>query len=260
MSVWRWHECGKNSKNTKYNMNKNFTQEFYRMWEKITTIEPIAYARYADGEVALMQGRKVDENSQASRIDRWNSLENGITDIGKDLKETLYHTESNYYYAISCKCCDPNGQSWLLNEIKQPEENITFSNLWINANYKLFIEQIGKLTEPVYLICNKRGESGMYPFDACGFYPINDNCVEEWKSNKHKIIEDVTSISKTSTNTLFLISAGPLSELLIHHMWNTNKNNRYIDVGSSIDEFVHNKQTRPFMNPLSPYFNMNCVF
>lgn len=240
--------------------NKNFTDEFYRIWNKIKANSPIAYTRYADGEVALMQGRKVDLNSQASKVDNWNSLNDGLTDIGRDLKETLYHTEPNYYYAISCKCCDPNGQRWLLNEIKQPLENITYSNLWINGNYKRFVESLGELTEPIYLICNKRGESGEYPFDACGFYPINDNCVTEWKNNKTKIIEDVSRISKETENTLFFISAGPLSELLIHHMWISNPNNKYIDVGSAIDEFVHGRKTRPFMLSNNHYFNLNCTF
>lgn len=241
-------------------MNKDFTEEFNRMWNKILSKTPMAYTRYADGEVALMQGRKVNHESQAFRVDRWSSMGDGITEIGKDLLETLNHTDPEYYYAISCKCCDPNGQKWLLDNIKQKEENITYSNLWINSNYKLFMNAVGQLSEQVYLISNKRGAEGMYPFDVCGFYGVDDECVKLWSSQKSKIISDMTSIAKEHNNTLYFISAGPLSELLIHHLWLSNPNNRYIDVGSAIDEFVHLTKTRPFMMEDTYYFNMKCQF
>lgn len=241
-------------------MDKDFTLEFYRMWEKITSKSPMAYARYADGEVALMQGRKVNEQSQAYNVDKWSSMGEGITDLGKDLLETLKHTDPEYYYAISCKCCDPNGQRWLLNNIKQSPDNITYSNLWINGNYKLFMNSVGQLSEPVYLICNFRGKDGEYPFDASGFYGIEDDCVNLWKTKKSKLISDMHSIAHQQNGGLYFISAGPLSELLIHCLWSFNPRNRYIDVGSAIDEFVHLRKTRPFMIENSPYFNIKCEF
>jgi len=241
-------------------MNKDFTTEFNRIWERIVSRKPMAYARYADGEVALMQGRKVDHSSQAFNVDRWDSLGDGITLIGRDLKETLYHTEPEWYYAISCRCCDPTGQQWLLKEIKQPDENITYSNLWINDNYKRFIAQSGEIKEPVYLIANKRGSEGMYPWDVNGFYAIDDDCVNYWTNNKPQIIEGMTSIAKAFNNTLYLISAGPLSEILIHHLWQANPTNRYIDVGSAMDEYVHLRKTRPFMMEGTPYFSKKCEF
>lgn len=241
-------------------MNKDFTEEFYRMWKLINTKVPMAYTRYADGEIALMQGRKVDQSSQACRIDKWSCMEDGITLLGHDLKETLYHTEPAWYYAISCKCCDPIGQQWLLNEIKQPDDHITYSNLWINDNYKRFVESSGEITEPVYVIANIEGGNGLYPWNIVDFYPIEDNCVQFWQKNKSKIIEDMTSAAKRYNETLYLISAGPLSEVLIHHLWLANPTNRYIDIGSAMDEFVHLKKTRPFMIPGTPYFNKKCEF
>jgi len=240
--------------------NKDFTDEFSRMWKKILSKAPMAYARYADGEVSLMQGRKIDHASQAHQVDRWDSMDNGITLLGNDLKETLYHTEPEWYYAISCQCCDPTGKEWLLKEIKQPNENITYSNLWINDNYKRFIKQSVEIIEPVYLITNYRGKDGMYPWEIEGFYPIEDNCVNNWKLNKQSIIKDMSSIAKEYNGMLYLISAGPMSELLIHHMWISNPTNRYIDIGSAMDEFVHLRKTRPFMLEGTKYFNQKCNF
>jgi hypothetical protein len=43
-------------------------------------------------------------------------------------------------------------------------------------------------------------------------------------------------------------------------MYNHNPNNKYIDVGSSLDEFIHGKLTRPYMNPYSQYANQKSSF
>ena len=148
----------------------------------------------------------------------------------------------------------------MLSEIKQPDENITYANLWINGNYKKFVENVSKIEESPFVICNKRGESGMYPFDVSAFYPVQDDCVNYWQNNKQSIIKDMDSIAKSASGELFLISAGPLSEVLIHNLWISNPKNRYIDVGSAIDEFVHLSKTRPFMVEGSNYYNHMCKF
>ena len=241
-------------------MNKMFELEFYRMWNQILSHTPMAYARYADGEVSLMKGYKVNHASQAFQIDQWDSMGDKISLLGMDLKETLHHIDPEYYYAISCKCCDPIGMNWLLSEIKQPDKNITYSNLWINGNYKRFIEEVGKLSDPIYLVCNKQGLEGLYPFDVCGVYPVENNCVSEWAKNKFTMISDIRTIAKSFNHTRYFISAGPLSEVFIHHMWESNPTNQYIDVGSAIDEFVHLRKTRQFMMTDSPYFKQECHF
>jgi len=239
---------------------KNFESEFFRIWNKIISKSPLAFTRYADGEISLMQGKKIDLTSQANRIDRWNCLDDNLTLLGTDLENTLYYTDPNWIYAISCKCCDPLGQKWILSKLQQSEENITYSNLWINGNYPKFINAVSNLSESVFLICNERGKDGMYPFDVFDFYPIEDNCVITWKNKKNILINDMISIANTYSEKLFLISAGPLSEVLIHSLWKSNPTNRYIDVGSAIDEFIYLSKTRPFMTAGNNYYNHICQF
>lgn len=239
--------------------NKDFEMEFYNMWNKILTQKSLAFARYADGEVCLMRGIKIGKTAAAYTMDNWCCEEDGISLLGKDLKDTLYHTEPEWYYAISCVCCDPNGHEWLMNNIKHSVSNITYSNLWINSNYKKFISNVFKLNEPVFLIANKEGLYNRYPWNVLGYYPIEDDCINYWKNNKIQLINDVKDIALNNVNRLFFISAGPMSELIIHHMWEANKRNRYIDVGSSIDEFVKNRKTRPYMIEGSIYSKRKCT-
>ena len=125
-------------------MNKNFEREFYMIWENIKNKKPMCFARYADGEVCLMTGKKIGNNSQAFQVDNWKYEQDGISEMGKELLLTLKNTDPFYYYAISCNCCDPVGNRWLLGNINQSSEYITFANLWINGNYNKFLENLFK--------------------------------------------------------------------------------------------------------------------
>jgi len=58
---------------------------------------------------------------------------------------------------------------------------------------------------------------------------------------------------KNTQDELFFFAAGPISEIMIDVLYKTNPNNQYIDVGSSIDEFVHGKKTRPYMQSGTNY-------
>jgi Asp-tRNA(Asn)/Glu-tRNA(Gln) amidotransferase A subunit family amidase len=71
-----------------------------------------------------------------------------------------------------------------------------------------------------------------------------------------EIIEKYSSM----TNQLFFISCGPISEIIIDVLYKANPNNTYIDVGSSIDEFVHGYKTRPYMYNTSPYSKLISKF
>ena len=68
-------------------MEKFFT-DFIKFTEKIKNGENFAYARYADGEVLLMKGNEVGQNTQAFKIDNWSSP-NKLTSVGNELIESL---------------------------------------------------------------------------------------------------------------------------------------------------------------------------
>ena len=74
------------------------------------------------------------------------------------------------------------------------------------------------------------------------FNAYNEEYVKE-------LLEYITQVE----NQTFFVSAGPVSEILIHRMYVANPNNQYVDVGSSIDEFTHGYKTRPYMDSNSQY-------
>jgi hypothetical protein len=230
-------------------MNK-FETDFNFFTDLILSDKNFAYARYADGEVCLMRGTPIGQGSQAFNVDRWQSP-GYKTLVGDDLLESLNHTENNYYYAISSHTDKIDDYEFLRERIKT--DNITFANLWINANYQKMKSFYTNLKKEVYLICNHKANKQSYPFPVAEIFPFPDDCISYWIENGEDYLTQLLDYVTQIENKTFFVSAGPVSEILIDKMYKANPNNQYIDVGSSLDEFTHGRITRPYMDSNSPY-------
>lgn len=229
---------------------ERFFSDFDFFWNKIDNNENFTFARYADGEVMLMNGTSIGSGTQATNVDKW-SAPNYLTKVGIELKETLNHTENNYYYAIASKTDFQRDYTYLTQNIKS--DNITFVNLWINANYQKMKKRYTELNRDVILLCNHKARKENFPFNVTDITPFPDDCVNFWETNGEIFIEEILEKYGKMENKLFFISCGPVSEIIIHRLYENNPNNTYVDVGSSIDEFVHGWPTRPYMNPTTQY-------
>lgn len=224
-----------------------FIDDFNRFWGMINSGENFSFARYADGEVLLMQKKEIGINTQAFNVDKWSAF-NGNTKVGIDLIKTLNHTELNYFYAISAKNDSIHDHNFLLSAIKQDISRITYVNLWINGNYHKMKNNLQELKRDVILICNSNAKRENYPFNVTSIIPFPDDCVNFWETNGDEYINYLTCKINSVKNQLFFISCGPVSEIIIHELYIKNPNNSYIDVGSSIDEYTHGYKTRPYMH------------
>jgi hypothetical protein len=244
-------------------MTQNFNKDFDYLIERIfVKKQHTIFSRYADGELALMMGKEVGNHTQAYLKDNWNAPSHK-TKLGKDLGKSLKNKSPDKFYGISCGCCDPVGKKILLDNLKIAEvdiENITYSNLWINGNYKKFKGVIENITEDVILIANKEGSDKKYPFNISTFIPVENDCVNFWENHRDEFLQELYKISQRPL--LYLISAGPMSETIIDFLsiLDVNKNGRYIDVGSALDEYTKGSKTRSYMFENQLYYNKNCEF
>lgn len=238
---------------------EKFNADFDYFWSMIENNINFTFTRYADGEVMLMNGSPVSEGTQAFNVDKW-SAPVGLTKVGKELFDSLKHTEENYYYAISSKTDNMGDYSFLRNNIPQKEEKISFVNLWINANYNKSIEKYNTLKRSVNLICNYKARKENFPFNVSTIMPFPNNCIEYWENSGDNFIEMLIAELGDRENELFFVSCGPISEIIIDKLYSNNPNNTYVDVGSSIDEFVHGQKTRPYMDNNTIYSKMISSF
>jgi hypothetical protein len=238
-------------------MEKYF-EDFNFFWDKINNYQNFSFVRYADGEVMLINGIPVGKSTQAYQIDNWYS-DGQNTIIGNDLLSTLKTDNKDFYFAISSKTDNLNDYNFLFNSLNN-KNNITFANLWINANYEKHINNIKNLKRNVVLICNEKCDINNVPFNVSKFIPFPDDCVNFWENNKTNFSNTIKKVSSEYSDTLFIICCGPLSAVLIKLMFENNENNTYIDFGSSMDEFIHGKKTRPYMFENTQYSKMISSF
>jgi len=234
-------------------MKQDFKQDFIEVVELINSTKPFALSRFADGEIAIMQGR------QKNGADNWISP-NYLTTLGKDLLECLTLVDDNVYFGISCQCCDLSGKEYLLDLMKTKTENVTFSNIFVNGNYSDFMQFFKHLKTPINLISNERTDIRRFPMEVKTHLPIPDNCIEFYEQLRDEFRQSIVDYYKDIKGELFVISAGPLSEIIIDILWRINPHNQYVDMGSAISEFVHGKPIREFAYSTSRYYNKNCIF
>jgi hypothetical protein len=233
-------------------MKQLFDEDFIEVSQLIKNKRPFAFSRFSDGEIAVMKGHGIVGS------DNW-STPNYVTKLGKDLVDAIQVIDDNVYFGISCSCCTP-GQDYLLSLIKNKMENITMSNIFVNGNYSKFIQFAKTIDEPVNLIANHNAKLEYCPFKVSTFLPIPDDCVNYWEEMRDDFLQLLKESYSDIKGELFLISAGPMSEAIIKYLWEINPNNRYVDVGSSIAEFVHGRPIREFAYAQSQYHNKKCIF
>jgi len=111
-----------------------------------------------------------------------------------------------------------------------------------------------------YKPCKKPGgaEGGAYTGGVylAGCVAVPDDAVHTWENAETRgalLKQSLDLATSLPPGHLFVVCAGPLSKPLINALWNAHPHHQYIDFGSSMDEVLKGRITRPYMNPDSPY-------
>ncbi|MGN1154118.1 MAG: glycosyltransferase family 2 protein [Candidatus Gastranaerophilaceae bacterium] len=226
-------------------------KEFDKFWQKIENGENFAFMRNADGERAIILGEAV-----SAQEGNWSSP-NYISKLGTDIYNSLMLNEENVYYALSCPCCDQPAYYWYLSRIKT--KNVTFANLWINANYSKFKEKFPQIKRDAILIANYRAKNHKIGnLNILKHFEIDDDCISFWENQAPQMIENIKKEFGNRTDLLYVVSAGPMSGPIIYELYKNNPNNCYIDFGSAIDIYYRENISRPYMVKGNVYAERNC--
>jgi hypothetical protein len=205
---------------------------------KITKKENFSLLRFADGEYYVL------ENIQLTNIDNWTFRSGSI--LYKHLNESLSLINTNVYYGISGLSDSVETCNYYYSKIKN-DHNITYANVFVNQNFEKWINFLNTYDGNCVLIgSTKPDNSKIGNISIMETLLIDNFLVNIWDSKWEEYFNIMETLGKKYTNTMFLISAGPLSEVFIHRLYLSNPNNIYIDVGSSIDMFTKNKFTREY--------------
>lgn len=208
---------------------KIFEEELLKLHKKLSNKDIFSFSKYADGEWAIMNKISLNNGEFKSEYSQ---------DFYREkLIESFTYKDENYIVGISCECCQGLEHDKMKKFSQQSEENLTFANIFVNTNYplykSLFIEEYKK--NDIYLICNENSKIENLPFKVEKSYSVGFNA---WVNN-YNIIEDI--IKENINGKLFLFCCGPLGNILAHQLYKANKNNIYLDIGSTLNPWLQSE-------------------
>jgi len=212
-------------------MDKVFSKDIESFYNKLKNKEIFSFSKFADGEWSVMKDQSLNNT------EFWYDKEED-EEYKQQLLDAFQYKNDRYYVGISCPCCQ--GEQ-VFNEMKevsgQPEDRLTWANLWVNSNYSYYLDNILPLYSDyeVVLVANKDANRETLPFKTKYFVPISNNA---WKNDQ--IVVDVLKdvITKESLEGhLFLFCCGPFGNILCHQLTEHSDKNTYLDIGSTLNPF-----------------------
>tara|TARA_R110002110_G_scaffold401439_1_gene618275 strand:- start:4473 stop:5174 length:702 start_codon:yes stop_codon:yes gene_type:complete len=230
---------------------KIFSLEIQKLFSRFKQGKPFAFNKFCDGEWMAMQNIALNNNE----------FENSpnIPQIYRDkLVEALQYKDPNYYIGVSCSCCFPDHAEKMRELSGQDDEHMTFANIFVNSNYlkykQTFLEEFKKYK--IHLVANENAKIEDLPFDVEKFYPVGFSA---WVNN-YDLIEEIKNSNES--DKLFLFACGPFGNLLTHQLFDHNKENIYLDVGSTLNPWTQSEGFKrdyyTYTQGQTPYASRDC--
>lgn len=241
-------------------MNKHFRQDFFKLKNKLEQGENFAFSRYSDGEMFILQNKKLVLDNGLIQIENKKQkggykpadFKNFNPEIHefyqKKLVESFKHRQLNYFKGISCSCCvGKDNFDWQIDLHGGDDEFLTWANLWVNGNYHLFIEQILPIfqNKKCVFVGHTDAVLDKFLFFVNDFRVGYNAMVNDY--DKIKIMIDWIDENKIN-NHVFLFSASTFSNLAIYELFKKYPNNTYIDIGTTLAYFMNMPIQRGYLD------------
>jgi hypothetical protein len=231
----------------------DYTKDFDKLKSKLISGENFAFLRFSDGEGFVLYDQYLELGERGYNLNGaqgyayYGKEEYKVFDPEKHsfnrqkLIESLEYVAPNYYKGIPMKD-SVAAFDGIFDEIVEnaggDSEYLTFANLWNNANYPRFIEEIVPIfsNKKVVFVLNECANIDKLPFKVVKDFRIGSNCFID----NYDIIEVIKTYVNDNDieNHVFLFSAASLSNLLIHQLYEMNDSNTYIDIGSTLNPMM----------------------
>jgi len=211
---------------------KYFNEEIVKLFDRLQSGKKFSFSKFADGEWMSMCQVPVNNGEFESN--------NSTHDAMVRLRESFQYKDDRYYIGVSCPCCQGENHYKMVRASKQDEDHLTFANIFVNGNYKFFKENfIPEFAKhKIHLVANESSKIDNLPFEVEKFYPIGFSA---WVNN-HDLIEQI--IKEDHEDKLFLFCCGPFGNILAHRLWEANKKNIYMDIGSTLNPWLESEGFR----------------
>ena len=189
---------------------------------------PFAFSRYGDGE---WQNIRMDLYPGSTHNCDGNIY---YSDLGKRLEE-IVSTKQDYYMAIQRPSV--RNWPWLVETYRQDWVD---SDIFHEASKNTNLVELFKVLKKVNVVyVGNKSLSNLSFVNSFIEIPLT-NCWNSYEKYLEEIKKHITAEHK-----VFLFSAGMTANVFVHDLWQFNKKNSYIDIGSVFDPYV-GRNTRSY--------------
>ncbi len=240
---------------------KQFAEELVTLNQRLHSLTNFALVRFGDGEMMIIDGVGIDLSKKYNGEHQYVPGDDRHEVQRERLRESLVHQDPYYFVGIACPCCVGKENFLTLKERSaQAEDQLTWANIFVNANYKNFREQtVAALkTRTVNMVCHEKANTDGLPFTVQHQFTVG---VNSWVDDHSRVKEElITHIRDNKvSNEVFLFSAGVLSNILVHELFKAYPDNTYIDLGSVFDVDMGLGKTRKYLKK-GKTLNKTCVW
>ncbi len=241
-------------------MDKDFHNEYDLFMDRIKSGENFAITRWGDGELKIINGEYINLLNKGNGEFIFDDKNEAHKFYSDELRKAYTHVDDNYYVGIACRCCiGDKGFIGMKESSKQPEEHLTWANLFVNGNYRFTHTKLVPILQEkkVVMVYNQRGNLDKIPFPIEHSFTVGTNA---WIDDYNLIDDIIEYINENEIkDRVFLIAAGQLANIMFHKLCLNNKENTYIDIGSVFDKELSLKLTRGYQLGAATY-NKKCIW
>jgi hypothetical protein len=237
---------------------KTFRGALVEIRNRLADRQPFALARFGDGELKIL---KKERNPYPEF--KYDPANPGDEIFRKCLLDSLKYVSPGYYVGISCpKCVGMERFLWAKGTSGQPEERLTFATLMVNSNYAYFLEDVVPLFSryETVMVCNRSSSLEGLPFRVARDFRVG---FDAWRNDRHLTTHIADYVAAENVRgALFILCAGPFSNILAQALYARAPQNIYLDAGSALDPFLFGPRgrTRRYLRGDLRLLNEVCVW
>lgn len=239
---------------------KTFKGDLDIFIDKIKDNEHFSLSRWGDGELMILENKLLDLRSKGDGEFRHDPTIEECLKMREVLLNSYKHQDINYFIGVACKCCVGDDKFNYMKKLSgQSEENLTWANIFVNSNYKYFLSDFINAIQgkKIILVANKNSNISRLPFKIEKFYPVStDAWISNYDLSQH-LQQEIGEFNMM--DYVYLFAAGPFANILTYELWKYNKQNTYIDIGSTLDKFIGLTLTRGYLQG-APTLNKVCIW
>jgi hypothetical protein len=241
-------------------LSKSFKGDFDLLLSKLIEGTNFSFSRFSDGELYILKNEELilsEEGTFCGGTDYkvvypprdFKEFHPKRDSFYRDkLVEAFKYTAPEYYKGITCRCCaDDETFDWQTEFMGPGEHNLSWANLWVNANYKYFVEEFIPVLEKrkIVLVCHEDADLVRAPFEIQQHFPIGRDCL----INNYDLVEKIKQYIDENEikHHVFLFAAASLSNILCHQLFEHSKQNTYIDIGTTLHPYLGFELQRAYL-------------